>query len=178
MYLSNNSDTIVFNGQGRYSEEFQSPFDGTSSNKYYTNEIDRCSFIDEENKYELYIQLASRTRSTHQRSQSKTYTGYLLDIWFKDQTGINTTDCRSIASNVGLPIIDYQNKNFFYDSLLINGVYYSDVIAFTKNNFLLFDGSCSGKMKTDTIFYCTSNGIIKLSFSNNESWSLLNNNQN
>ncbi|PKP32637.1 MAG: hypothetical protein CVT99_04700 [Bacteroidetes bacterium HGW-Bacteroidetes-16] len=166
-YLNNNNDTIIFMGQGRYTEEIQSPFDGTGSEKYYTNEIDKCSFTDQENKFELYIQLASRTSSTHHGSS----TGYLMDIWFKDQSEISKTNCRCIASHITLPIIDHQNSNSFYDSLLISGTYYYNVVAFSN---LVYSGVCTESMSADTIFYCTTNGIIKLSFNNNTSWSLLN----
>ena len=168
-YLSNNFDTIVFQGNGRYTEEFHSDY-YYNHDKYYVNEKDKCSFIDEESNYELYIELTSRTVSFHQASQPDARTSYLMNIKFKDRSGNNTNDCRSILSSVGLPIINNQGKSFFYDSTLVNGKYYYDVVLIS---YYLYDGICTERLKADTIYYCKSSGIIKLSFSNNITWELI-----
>jgi hypothetical protein len=168
-YLSNNGDTIVLQGNGRYSEEFYSD-NYYNDDKYYVNEKDKCSFIDKESNYELFIELTSRTVSFHQASQPDARTSYLMDIKFKDQSGNNTTDCRSISSSVGLPIIYNHGKDFFYDSLLVNEKYYYDVV---RISYFLYDGLCTERLKADTAYFCKSNGIIKLSFNNNITWELL-----
>lgn len=168
-FLSNNGDTIVFHGNGRYTEEFHSDY-YYNNDKYYVNEKDKCSFINEESNYELYIELTSRTVSFHQASQPDERTSYLMQIYFIDQSGINTNDCTSILSSVGLPIINNYYKDFFYDNLLVDGKYYSDVVGIS---YYLYDGNCTERLKADTIYCCKSSGIIKIAFQNDITWNLL-----
>jgi len=170
-YLSNNGDTIIFIGQGRYSEEIRSPYDGTSRKKYYSNEIDRCTFSSRDNNYELYIQLASRTSRGSHNSPSP-ITGYQMDMWFKDKTGTDT-NCRSIADFITIPLSKHYDSDFYYDSLLINGIYYYNVLSF-QDYQLTYSGDCFGRMKVDTLFYNTTSGIVKISFTDSTTWELIN----
>ncbi len=168
-YLSSNADTIILRGNGRFTEEFHSDHDGTADDKYYVNELDKCSFTEENENYELIIQLASRTLNTHQGAQSKILTSYLLDISFNDISASVSNSCRSLTSNVKLPISSFANSNNSYDSLLINGKYYHDVVVLSTD---YYSDDCSENMQTDSIYYCTSHGIIKMVFLNNEVWEL------
>lgn len=169
-YVSNYSDTIVFEGMGRYTEEIHSPHDGTSNDKYYSNEIDRCTFIDQNNNYELYIQLASRTINTHQGTFSKVITSYLMDTWIKDFSITTENDCQSIASNITLPLSESFAPDIIIDSLLINDIYYHEIYPLHVN---ILNGYCNEKMKADTIFYSTSYGMVKIVFENNITWEIL-----
>ena len=171
-YLDNNGDTIIFHGNGRYTQEFHSEVDYGRNGEYFVNELDRCSFTEDENNYELFIQLASRTRFIA-NSRRKTMTGYYMDLEFIDQSEPTNTDCASYVTGVPLPIIDLKDSDFFYDSLLVNGIYYYDVVLFSDNSILLYDGDCSERFRADSIFYCISDGIIKLTFTNNNSWNIL-----
>ena len=173
-YLDNNGDTIIFHGNGRYTEEFHSEVDYGRNGKYFVNELDRCSFTDEENNNELFIQLTSNTVKFNTYHQRETTTGYMIDVKVTDHSGENTKGCDSYVTIVPIPIIDFKDSNFFYDSLLVNNIYYYDVISFSDNSFLLHYGDCNERLRAETIYYCTSDGIIKIAFENDTTWNLLN----
>lgn len=164
IYINSSGDSIVFNGDGRYSENIHSR-PHSSNDEYYVNEQDLCSFIEQNNKYELTINL-----QTHLSNISEMYLHFTEVLNFDDATCTYWTSFDKLPLNQ-LPF----QKGYYIDSLNVLNYYYYDIYV---DSSLLTSGSssysCSNLNQATALFYTTTHGIIKIDFEDGDSWGLRN----
>ncbi len=163
VFINNDDDSIVFFGNGRYSEIFHTK-PNTSQERYYENERDLCSFVEKDNNYELLIDL-----QTHLGDVSQMYLRFIEILQFNNET---CTYYTTRLNKLPLSELPWQ-KGHYIDSLNVLNKYYYDVYA---DSSLLTDGSgnfsCSNLNQATAIFYTTTHGIIKIDFEDGTSWEL------
>ena len=163
IFVNNSGDSIVFFGNGRYSEIFHTK-PNSDYDRYYVNERDLCSFIEKDNNYEITIDL-----QTHLSDISQ------MDLHFVETIHLDDATCTYYTTSFNkLPLshLPWQ-KGHYIDSLIVLNRYYYDVYA---DSSLLTQGSgsynCSSQNKVTTMFYTTTHGIIKIVFEDSTSWGL------
>ena len=168
-FIDNNNDSILFYGNGRFSEIFEYKPD-PGRDDYYVNERDQCFFLsDSENyngnniQYELKIHMITYKSSVA-----------LMTLLLTLKNTSNGDGCMSYTRDFSLPLVDhYRNSHLFIDSLKVLDTYYEDVIV---DSSLLYqkklNGNCLDPNTPRVIFYTTSYGIIKIDFNNGNVWNL------
>ncbi len=156
IFLDQNNDSIIFNGEGRYSEEYE--YTTFNMNGYYVNEKDICSFVSSDGIYNLSISLY-----THKATAA--------ELTLKLFSNSNSSDgCNSYTNYTDIPLYEnYYKTCFFIDLISITDKYYYDVFV---DSSLVHYGECSTVNHAERLFYSTQYGILKIDFSNGTTWEL------
>ncbi len=162
IFINSDDDSIVFFGNGRYSEIIHTK-PHTSQERYYENERDLCSFIEKDNNYEITIDL-----QTHLSDISEIYLHFIKTI----HPDSATCTYWNRFNKLPLSQLPWQVGHYI-DSINVLGKYYCNVYA---DSSLLTYGSgsysCSNQNKVTTLFYTVTHGIIKIDFEDSTSWGL------
>ena len=163
IYCDNNGDSIIFYGKGRFAYLFESSSQDNPS-YYYINERDECSFVVNNDDFNISINLTTR----YDR-------GANIDLTFTHIVHPDSGTCKSHSSCIyALPLFEnYQNTNCYIDSLLVLNKYYYYVFVDSDLNYSgTYEYGCINKYRVSALYYTTTQGIIKLDFEDNTSWQL------
>ncbi|MCB2201182.1 hypothetical protein KQH26_00285 [bacterium] len=159
IFLDNNNDSIVFYGEGRYSELIESKPDKFRED-YYLNELDYCNFIEKNDTYELLIRLGN-------------YYSHSADLVIELTRFVNPDQIRCPCSaTFNIPLMDsYIDSASYIDSLsVLNQNYYN---VFVDSSIYIGNANnCHDQIAPTAIFYTTTHGIIKIDFKDGSVWEL------
>lgn len=167
-FIDNNDDSILFYGNGRYSEIFHTQL--SHYDDYYVNEQDICYFLNDSEinngnniKYELEIYMATHL------SSSASMVLYLTSTDLESGAG-----CKFYSWQYAIPLVDhYKNTRFYIDSLKVLDKYYRDVIVDSALWYqIILNGDCLDPNTPKAIFYTPTDGFIKIDFNDGNTWSL------
>lgn len=161
IYIDSNGDSIVFNGDGRYSELFHTePHYGKED--YYVNEGDYCSFTELHEKYKISIYL-----------QSHLNTALEMQLRITDMVYPEGDTCNSYTY-FNIPLMEnLWHTRFYLDTLFVLDRYYHNVFVDSSMLYSCTNKYNFGKLnKAVAIFYTTTDGIIKIDFEDDTSWEL------
>ena len=161
VYSSSDGKELSFECLGRSKTTYESQV-SINSNDYYIAESDYCSFIDSTNNYRIGILL-----ETSEHSQPELGIGlsnYLL----------SKGDKYTSNSRFNLPLDENNLKEGqeYYDSIAINGRFYYHVFSDPCELYFPSGNSSDTNQYLSTLYYNTVQGLIKLNFSDGNTWEL------
>lgn len=159
IFLDQNNDSIIFNGEGRYNEEYE--YSNSTTNGYYINERDNCYFVSVDNKYYIDVYMSSYLSDTKN-----------MAILLTSYGSKNLDSCRSITNYYDLPLYEYYNSGSvrFLDSIVVRDKNYYNVYVDSSMTHQ-WDG-CNELNYAERLFYSTQYGILKIDFSDGDTWEL------
>jgi hypothetical protein len=168
IYKSDIGDSIIFFGNGRYSELFHYKPTNNPTNDYWVNERNNCGFSTEDKHYTLRINM-----STHSSSSVEMYLQYVEQVKVDTFYGIGPTYPLPLSIEVFNHPSPYQDK-FYLDSLQVFNILYKEVFADSAllGGFLYSQSHLTPDVRPTTFYYTVSEGIIRIDFDDDSFWGL------
>jgi len=159
IFLNQNDDSIVFYGEGRFSEVYE--YTNSTMNGYYLNETDHCYFRSADNQYKLDVRLSSHLATND---------GIVILLATYNKNELDS--CNAYTTEMLLPLLDYiiESSFFYIDTLETRKADYYNV--FVDSSALNQWNGCTQLTYAKRFFYSTQSGLIKIDFSDGSFWEL------
>ena len=160
IFINEIGETIVFDGEGRYSETFRTESE-SNPKRYYTNELDKCVFESRNGDYKFEIVLTTHKDRAFQMS---------IKIFRIINQPSHWCYCYSLYYQALQNY--YGRQDMYLDSLQVLDKMYYDIMVDSSLSIStsLPDDSCHRFVSN--LFYTTNNGIIRLDFDDDSIWEL------
>ncbi len=160
IFINEIGETIVFDGEGRYSETFRTESE-SNPKRYYTNELDKCVFESRNGDYEFEIVLTTHKDRAFQMS---------ITIFRIINQPSHWCYCYSLYYQALQNY--YGRQDMYLDSLQVLDKMYYDIMVDSSLSISTYFPDDSCHRFVSNLFYTINNGIIRLDFDDGSTWEL------